>query len=213
MDRVTIGLWQLEVKGRKTVEALKRNGFDADYVPNVDALRERVLLECEGAQSIGFGGSFSIQEMKIYEALSGSGKVLLDHGRVAAEKKDAVRKAQLTCDLFLTGTNAVTLTGALVNVDGNGNRTNAMTYGPKRAVVVAGGNKIANDVADALRRVRATAAPRNAHRLKVATPCAVTGICEDCRSPQRICRVYSILERKPANSDILVLLCGDPLGF
>jgi L-lactate utilization protein LutB len=213
MDRVTIGLWQLQVRGRKAVEALRRNGFSAEFLDTADDLRERVLQECEGARSIGFGGSFSVQEMKVYEALAGSGKTLLDHGRVPAERKDEVRKAQLTCDLFLTGTNAVTLTGALVNVDGNGNRTNALTYGPKRAVVVAGANKVVNDVADGLRRVRSVAAPRNAHRLKVATPCAVTGICEDCHSPQRICRVYSILERKPHHSDILVLLCGDPLGF
>jgi hypothetical protein len=213
MDRVSIGLWQLEVRGRKAVEALARNGFTAEFLPTVEALRERVLQECEEARSIGFGGSFSVQEMKIHEALSGSGKTLLDHARVPPEMRDAVRKAQLTCDLFLTGTNALTLTGALVNVDGNGNRTNALTYGPKKAVVVAGANKVVNDVADGLRRVRSTAAPRNAHRLKVATPCATTGICEDCHSPQRICRVYSILERKPHHSDILVLVCGDPLGF
>ncbi|HEY5996652.1 MAG TPA: lactate utilization protein [Candidatus Deferrimicrobiaceae bacterium] len=213
MGRIEIGLWHLEVRGKKCVEALRRNGFDAEFFPTQELLRKRVLKECETAHSIGFGGSFSISEMGIYESLEGKGKLLLDHGRVPAEKKAETRIAQQACDLFLTGTNAVTLTGVLVNLDGNGNRTNAMTFGPKRAIVVAGGNKIVSDVPDGIRRIKTVAAPRNAKRLGVATPCATTGICEECSSPQRICRVYSIIERKPTNSAISVYVCGDPMGL
>lgn len=213
MDRLQIGLWQLEQRGRKCVEALRKNGFDAHFLPDRDAVRDRVLAECEPAVSIGFGGSMSIAEMKVQEALSGRGKRLLDHGRVPAEEKAATRTAQLTCDLFLTGTNAVTLDGCLVNLDMNGNRTNGMTFGPKKVVVVAGGQKVVADVPDAMRRIKSTAAPRNTKRLKLSTPCAATGFCEDCNSPQRICRVWSIIERKPPNSDITVLVCGEPLGL
>ncbi|MGE5246762.1 MAG: lactate utilization protein [Verrucomicrobiota bacterium] len=213
MDRLGIELWQLEQRGKRCVEALRRNGFDASFLPDRYAVRERVLLECEPAASIGFGGSMSVAELGIQEALAGRGKRLLDHGRAPAEEKAAMRLAQLTCDLFLSGSNAVTLNGCLVNMDMNGNRTNAMTFGPKKVVVVAGANKVVADVEEGIRRIRSTAAPRNARRLKLSTPCATTGMCEDCNSPQRICRVCSIIERKPPNTDILVLLCGEPMGL
>jgi hypothetical protein len=197
VDRIQIGLWQINLLGRKCVEALTKNGFDAHFLPDQEAVRDRVLAECGPASSIGFGGSMSVAGLGIFEALSGAGKTLLDHGRVPPEERAATRLAQLTCDLFLTGTNAVTLEGCLVNLDMTGNRTNAMTFGPKKTVVVAGGQKIVAD----------------ARRLKLSTPCAATGLCSDCSSPQRICRVYSIIERKPVSSDITVLVCGEPLGL
>ena len=213
MGRIEIGLWHLEVRGKKCVEALRKNGFGAEYFPSRDGVAERVLRECEKADSIGFGGSVSIAEMGIPDALAKSGKAVFDHGRVPPEGKQAARLGQLTCDLFLTGTNAITLTGVLVNLDMNGNRTNAMTFGPKKIVVVAGGQKVVADVADGIRRIKTFVAPRNTKRLKLATPCATTGFCEDCSSPQRICRVYSMIERRPPHSDITVLLCGEPLGL
>ena len=136
-----------------------------------------------------------------------------DHGRVPQGEKAAARLGQLTCDLFLTSTNAVTLTGVLVNLDMNGNRTNAMTFGPKKILVVAGAQKVVADVDAAIRRIKTYVAPRNTKQLHLKTPCAVTGFCEDCSSPQRICRVYSMIERKPPHSDITVLLCGEPMGL
>ncbi len=213
MNRVEIGLWQLETRARRCVEALRKNGFDAGFYPDAESVRTRVLAECEKAESIGFGGSLSVRELGIFEILEGKGKTLLDHGRVPPEQKAAARIGQLTCDLFLTGTNAVTLDGCLVNLDMIGNRTNAMTFGPGKSVVVAGGQKVVADVGEAFRRIKATAAPRNTKRLKLDTPCATSGFCQDCDSPQRICRVYSIIERKPAHSDISVLLCGEPMGL
>jgi hypothetical protein len=213
MSRVEIGLWQLEARARRCVEALRKNGFDAAFYPGAESVRTRVLAECEKAGSIGFGGSLSVRELGIFEALEGKGKTLLDHGRVPPEQKAAARIGQLTCDLFLTGTNAVTLDGCLVNLDMIGNRINAMAFGPGKTVVVAGGQKVVADVSEAIRRIKATAAPRNAKRLQLSTPCVSSGFCQDCDSPQRICRVYSIIERKPAHSDISVLLCGEPMGL
>jgi hypothetical protein len=212
-NRIEIGLWHLDLRARKCVEALQKSGFEAEYRATPMEVRERVLRECDKAESIGFGGSLTMGEMGIYDALAGTGKTLYDHGRAAKEEKAAARFGQLTCDLFLTGTNAVTLTGALVNLDMNGNRTNAMTFGPKKILVVAGGQKVVADVPDAIRRIKTTVAPRNTKRLGLNTPCASSGFCEDCNSPQRICRVYSIIERKPAHSDIAVVLCGEPLGL
>jgi hypothetical protein len=212
-DRVQIGLWQLDLRARKCVEALRKNGFDAHFLPDQEAVRDRILAECDPADSIGFGGSMSVAGLEIFGALSGRGKKLYDHSRVPPEERAATRLAQLTCDLFLTGTNAVTLEGCLVNLDMTGNRTNAMTFGPKKIIVVAGGQKIVTDLPEAIRRIKTVSAPRNAKRLKLSTPCAATGFCEDCNSPQRICRVYSIIERRPVNSDITVLVCGEPLGL
>lgn len=213
MSRVEIGLWQLEVRAMRCVEALKKNGFDAAYFPSVEGVRDRVFAECDRAETIGFGGSLSVAEMGIYDVLAASGKRLFDHGRVAKEEKAAARLGQLTCDLFLTGTNVVTLDGCLVNLDMNGNRTNAMTFGPKKIVVIAGGQKVVAGVPEAIRRIKSVAAPRNTKRLGLDTPCATSGFCENCDSPQRICRVYSIIERKPPHSDISVLLCGEPMGL
>jgi hypothetical protein len=213
MSREEIGLWQLELRAKKCVEALRKNGFDAEFLPGAAQVRERVLRECEKADSIGFGGSMTVAELGIYDAMKGGGKKLFDHGRVPPAEKAAARLGQLTCGLFLTGTNAVTLTGVLVNLDMNGNRTNAMTFGPKKILVVAGGQKVVADVADAIRRIKTFVAPRNTKRLNLNTPCAATGFCEDCDSPQRICRVYSMIERKPPHSDITVILCGEPMGL
>ncbi len=213
MSRVEIGLWQLEVRARRCVEALRKNGFDAEYFPSVEGVRDRVFAECDKAESIGFGGSLSVAEMGIYDVLAAGGKKLLDHSRVTKEEKAAARLGQLTCDLFLTGTNAVTLDGCLVNLDMNGNRTNAMTFGPRKILIVAGGQKVVSGVPEAIRRIKSVAAPRNTKRLGLDTPCATSGFCENCDSPQRICRVYSIIERKPPHSDISVLLCGEPMGL
>ena len=213
MNRVEIGLWQLDVRARKCVDALRRNGFDAEYCATQMEVRERVLRECDKAKSIGFGGSMTFSEMGIFDTLAASGKTLFDHSRVPPGEKAAARIGQLTCDLFLTGTNAVTLDGVLVNLDMNGNRTNAMTFGPKKIIVVAGGQKVVADVPEAIRRIKSVSAPRNAHRLNLNTPCASSGFCENCDSPQRICRVYSIIERKPPNSDITVFVCGEPMGL
>jgi hypothetical protein len=213
MNRVEIGLWHLDVRAKKCVEALRKNGFGAEYFPTAAEVRDRVLQECDMAETIGFGGSLSLAEMGVYDVLERTGKKLFDHGRVTPEGKAAARMGQLTCDLFLTGTNAVTLTGTLVNLDMNGNRTNAMTFGPKKSVVVAGGQKVVTDLTDAIRRIKTTVAPRNTKRLGLGTPCATSGFCEDCASPQRICRVWSIIERKPPHADITVLLCGEPLGL
>jgi hypothetical protein len=213
MSRIDIGLWQLDVRAKKCVEALRKNGFAAEYHPTLESVRERVLAACEMAETVGFGGSLSIGEIGIYDVLEPGGKKLFDHSRVPQEKKAEARLGQLTCDLFLTGTNAVTLDGCLVNLDMNGNRTNAMTFGPKKIIVVAGGQKVVGGVSEAIRRIKAVAAPRNTKRLQLDTPCATSGFCEDCDSPQRICRVYSIIERKPAHSDISVLLCGEPMGL
>jgi hypothetical protein len=119
----------------------------------------------------------------------------------------------MTSDLFLGSVNAVTMNGELVNIDGAGNRVNATVFGPGKVILVAGYNKIVEDVQEAVKRVRNVAAPMNAKRLDVDVPCAKLGKCVDCSSPNRICRVVVIHERRPLLTDMLIILVGEELGY
>jgi hypothetical protein len=119
----------------------------------------------------------------------------------------------MRADLFLCSVNAVTMTGEIVNRDGCGNRINAMTFGPRKVVLVAGRNKVVSDLDAALARIEETAAPIRAMSLNRKTPCVKTGVCMDCDSPERICRITSIIHRKPLMTEISVLLLDEDLGY
>ncbi|ACH40764.1 protein of unknown function DUF162 [Citrifermentans bemidjiense Bem] len=208
--------WSYGHKCNKAVENLKKNGFEALYCHDSQEVFHYILNEAQAAQSVGFGGSLSVADLKLADKLKGMGKEILNHGApdLAPEERLAITKKQLTCDLFLTGSNAVTLSGILVNVDGNGNRAAAMFYGPQKVIVVVGRNKLVDGgVEEAMQRIKTFAAPPNAKRLNLSTPCASTGFCSDCNSPQRICRVTTIIEKKPRNTDIRVLVVNEDMGL
>jgi hypothetical protein len=128
------------------------------------------------------------------------------------ERFELSRKA-LTSDVFVASTNALTEDGKLLNVDATGNRVAAMFFGPKKVIIVAGVNKIVKDIDAAEKRVREWAAPQNAKRLNRKTPCAETGVCADCRSPQRICNIYVTLAKRPSRTEVVVILVGENLGL
>lgn len=208
--------WTFEQKCEKAVESLGKNGFTAVYCRTAQEAYDYIIAEAEGAATIGFGGSLSMADLHVADKLAGMGKELLNHGipGLTPEESLEIRRRQLTCDLFLTGTNAVTLSGCLVNIDGAGNRVAAMTFGPRKVIVVAGRNKLVEgDVADAIKRVKDWASPPNARRLGLNTPCAKTGFCSDCGSPDRICRVTTVIERKPRVADIRVLVVNEDMGL
>lgn len=208
--------WAFALKCEKAVEGLKKNGFDAVYCKTGEEVFHYIINEAEAANSVGFGGSMSIADLKICDKLRGMGKEILNHGDpgLSPEQRLAITRRQLTCDLFLASSNAVTLSGELVNIDGNGNRAAAMFFGPQKVIIVVGRNKLVDGtVEDAIRRVKTHAAPPNSKRLDLATPCATTGFCSDCNSPQRICRVTTIIEKKPRNTDIRVLVVNEDMGL
>jgi L-lactate utilization protein LutB len=208
--------WAFAMRCEKAVENLKKNGFDAVYCKSGEEVFHYIINEAEQAHSIGFGGSMSVAELKLTDKLKGMGKEILDHGLpgLTPEEKTAITHRQPGCDLFLTGSNAVTVSGILVNIDGNGNRVASMFFGPKKVIVVVGRNKLVDgSVEDAIQRIKTYAAPPNTKRLSLATPCATTGFCTDCDSPQRICRVTTIIEKKPRNIDIRVLVVNEDMGF
>jgi len=208
--------WAYAQKCQKAVDALKKNGFTAVYCHNSEEVFHYILNESATAHSIGFGGSLSIAELKLADKLKSMGKEILNHGapELSPDEKLEITHRQLSCDLFLTGTNALTLSGTLVNIDGHGNRVSSMFFGPKKVIVVAGRNKlVCGGTDDAIRRIKDFAAPANAKRLQLSTPCAVTGFCSDCDSPQRICRVTTIIDKKPRASDIRVLVVNEDMGL
>lgn len=208
--------WTWEQKCEKAVESLGQNGFTALYCRTAQEARDYILKEAADAGSVGFGGSRTIVDLDVQEPLRSQGKEILNHGLpgLSPEERMAIMRRQLTCDLFLTGTNAVTLSGFLVNIDGNGNRVAAMFFGPGKVIVVAGRNKLVDgDVHAAIDRVKNWASPPNAKRLNYNTPCAKTGFCSNCNSPDRICRVTTVIDRKPRVMDIRVLVVNEDMGL
>ena len=210
--------WYDEQMVDRTLKALRRNGFEALYASDKREAASVVLEMVPVDALVGLGGSVTLREIGIPEALKARGHRVADHwearekGALAGEILE-IRRQQLNSDVFITSTNALTETGELVNIDGGGQRVAAMIFGPRKVVVVAGANKIARDLEEGLHRARNVAVPMNAKRLNLRTPCAVTGACSDCESEDRICNVTTILHRKPRNTDITVVLVGERLGY
>jgi L-lactate utilization protein LutB len=208
--------WRNEQKCEKAVESLGKNGFTAVYCRTREEARDYILAEAVGAESIGFGGSLSVADLELTGRLQEMGKDLLLHSApgLTPEERRAVMHRQLTCDLFLAGANAVTLSGCLVNMDATGNRVGSMLFGPQKVIVVAGRNKLVEgDITAAIRRVKEWASPANARRLNLNTPCAKTGFCCDCSSPDRVCRITTIIDRKPRQTDLRVLVVNEEMGL
>jgi hypothetical protein len=206
--------WQGEKDCREAVENLVRRGFAATYCASAAEAAEAALSLADGAASAGFGGSKSVDELGVPERLRERGVATLIHGGLPPEEKARVMAAQKTCDVFYLSANAVTVGGEIVNIDGVGNRVSASIHGPRRVVFVVGRNKLVRgDLAAAIARARTKAAPPNSHRLGRKTPCAQTGVCADCTSPERICNVLVVLERRPSATDTHVLVVNADLGL
>lgn len=207
--------WLWEKLAEISIKNLKSHGFDPHFVSTTDEARDIILKMVSRFKTFGFGGSNTARALGVLEALKAKGKTIYDHWQEGLSKEDDldIRLQQGRCDCFFCSANAISSTGEVVNVDGIGNRTNAMTFGPQKVVIVAGMNKVTLDLESALKRVREIAAPMRAKSLGMETPCAETGTCNDCNSPQRICRVTTILHRKPMLTDVSVILINKTLGF
>ena len=207
--------WWVEEKAKRAIEKLIAHEFKAIYVKTKEEAVQEIWRHIIPQQRIGVGGSVTIRELGILEKLEAQGYTIYDHWKpgISKEKSLEIRKSQMTSDLFLSSANAITLSGEIVNIDGLGNRVNSTIFGPGKVIFVAGYNKIVDDVQEGIKRIKNVAAPLNARRLNVDVPCAKVGKCVDCNSPNRICRVIVIHERKPSLTDILVILVGEELGF
>jgi L-lactate utilization protein LutB len=195
----------------KNMEKRQMKGYYAK--DKKEALSILLSLIPEGS-SIGYGGSVSLTEIGALEALSGENyNLIVRENAKTAEETEKAFKDILFSDFFLMSSNAITVDGELVNVDGRGNRVAFLAYGPKNVILVCGMNKISPDVDSAIKRIKTVAAPMNAVRLNRSTPCAVTGICGDCQSPDCICSNTVITRRSHINGRINVILVGEELGF
>ena len=186
---------------RDTVAAgLKRRGFEVMLAKTREEAAGRVMSEAESAHSVGWGGSESVKALGVRERLEAAGKEIRDHA--------------LEMDLFLLSANAITRDGRIVNIDGRGNRVAASISGPSRVVYVVGCNKLVDGgLDDAIARIKREACPPNCRRLGKRTPCAETGVCADCDSPDRICKVTAVFDRRPTATPTLVILVDEPLGY
>ena len=200
--------------GKKVCDALNSRGFCACYCnTKQDALIKALSFIPEG-KTVSWGGCKSAEEIGLIEAVKNGNYTVLDRDTAQTpEERQQIMKQALTCDVFLTGTNAITETGELVNIDGMGNRVAAMTYGPNSVIVIAGMNKMVSNVMDAANRARTTAAPINAQRFDIKTPCKIDGVCHDCNSPDSICSYIVRTRRCKPEGRIKVILVGESLGF
>jgi hypothetical protein len=207
--------WWTEEKAKKAIEKLVAHDFKAIYVKTKEEAVQEIWKHITPKQRIGVGGSLTIRGLGILEKLEAQGHAIYDHWKPGLSKENIfeIRKSQMASDLFLSSSNAITLNGELVNIDGVGNRVNSTNFGPGKVILVAGYNKIVEDVQEGIERIKNVAAPLNARRLNMDVPCAKIGKCVDCNSPNRICRVIVIHERKPSLTDILIILVGEELGF
>ncbi|MFO8111940.1 MAG: lactate utilization protein [Desulfosalsimonadaceae bacterium] len=214
MKDIQYHAWLNEEKGHRVVTNLKKNGFQAHFTASAQEAIDLVLEMVKADNRFGFGGSSTTRYLGLPGLLEGLGKTVYDHWQPPAEASDLeIRMKQGRSDCFLCSANAISESGEIVNVDGVGNRTNAMTFGCPRVIILAGINKVSRDLESAFRRIKETAAPMRAKSLNLDTPCAKNGLCTDCNSPQRICRITTILHRKPMMTDITVILINENIGF
>jgi hypothetical protein len=199
----------------QTVEALQKNRFNAVFYETAQDALEKLLEIIPPDATVGVAGSWTLIQLGLVEKLEARGNTVYCHHKpgLSPEEVLEIRRKQLTCDVFLTSTNAITEDGRLVNTDATGNRVAAMVFGPKKVIVLAGTNKIVKNLDDAQDRIRTTAAPLNNKRLNRPNPCVKTGHCVDCQGPTRLCNVTTVLHKRPPASDIHIWIVGEELGF
>jgi L-lactate utilization protein LutB len=210
--------WYEKLRVENTLNALERNGFDVKFYPTVEEALDGVLEMIPDGVKVGLGGSVTLREMGLVDALEKRDVHLANHwksGKEGASPEEImeIRRTHINSDIFITSTNAVTETGELVNIDGTGQRVAAMIFGPKKVIVVTGVNKITGDIEEGLWRASNIAAPMNARRIHPKTPCVETGECDDCLAPGRICNITTILHRRPRRTPLTVVLVGEKLGY
>ena len=197
------------------LDALNSKGFNAVYAADAQAALDHVLSLIDQNDTIGAGGSATLYETGIIDVLVERGHAVYqsDLAQKRGLNRDEAKRLGMTADVYLTSTNALTLEGDLVNIDCSGNRVAAMLYGPGKVIVVVSRNKLTNNPHTAVARIKKYACPPNARRLNFNTPCATTGVCSDCDSPDRLCNVVARIQRPPRGMEYHVVLIDADFGF
>jgi len=191
MDPRDVKIWYAKLMMSRTRKALEKNGFESFITQTREEALKKALSIIPADATVGVGGSVTIREIGLIQALSERGNTVIHHWieALSESRRQTILRQELNSDVFLCSANAVTEDGRLVNVDGTGNRVASMIFGPRKVIVVAGRNKIVRDLDEALTRIKNIAAPMNCKRLnKENNPCINAGVCTDCKLESRICR-------------------------
>jgi len=214
MDKHQIA-WNEKV-ARDIIEHLEKRRMEGSYASNSVQGRDEVVAMIPERASVYRCGSMSTAGIGLWEKIAERpGVKIIDPYQpgLAPEQSLELRRQGLLADVMIASSNAITLDGRLVNLDATGNRVAAMMFGPKKVILIVGINKVAPDLESAMARVKHYAAPVNVIRIGFKNPCAETGTCGDCKSPQRICNMWSIIEGHMAKGRIHVKLVGENLGY
>ena len=203
-----------ELLGKAVIANLAKRNMEGYYCATKEEALQKALELIPETDVVTWGGSVSIDEIGLLAAVKERNPVIdRDTAATMKEKVEMMRKG-LTCDTFLMSTNAMSEDGILVNIDGNGNRVASLIFGPKQVVIIAGVNKITKDLDSAIARARGTAAPVNAQRFAgIRVPCAATGVCANCNSPDCMCCQVVVTRHSRQAGRIKVILVGESLGF
>lgn len=195
-------------------KALENNGFHVDIANDVTEIQALVNQMIQDGDLVCDGGSMTLKETGILAMLKQRNIVFQSHNEpgLSREQSDEEARKAFHADVFLASANAITWNGEIINVDGHGNRVSAMIFGPKKVILIVGVNKLVEDEAAAIRRIRTIAAPMNSVRLHKDTPCAHSGSCHDCHSADRICSSYVKINYDKENR-IHVILSLEPFGY
>jgi L-lactate utilization protein LutB len=199
----------------KVGEALRRNGIETFIAGSAEEALSQALALIPGGSTVGLGGSRTVREIGLLETLRKGDYTLYDQYRDGLDRDESmrIRKEGTRADCFVSGSNAITNDGKIVNVDGLGNRLAGFCFGPGKVIIVAGRNKIVPDLDAAFDRVRNVAAPINAMRFGLKTPCVETAGCSDCDSAERICNLTLIIEKSRIEGRMNVILVNEELGY
>ncbi|MFH1934443.1 MAG: lactate utilization protein [Pseudomonadota bacterium] len=217
MDKPVENYWQKRLSEVK--KALEDNNFEvfvADNAADASKIVQEEILPRTGAKTVSWGGSMTFIATGLYNSIKDNPNLeILDafNKSLSGEAKIELRRRSLLVDLFITGTNAITEMGQLVNLDMIGNRIGGITFGPKHVVILVGRNKIVSDLEDAMYRIKNYVAPTNSMRLDMKTPCVKTSHCEECKSPDRICNTWTITEKSFPKGRVKVVLINEDLGL
>lgn len=196
------------------IKNLAKRNIEGCYYETAAECTQAILKEIPKGNTVSWGGSESIKEIGLMDAIHNGDYELID--RAAAKTPEESRQLYaktVMADYYLMSSNAITLDGELINIDGNGNRVACLIQGPSHVILVIGMNKVVTDVKSGIARVRNMASPANAIRLDRNLPCAVTGVCHDCLSPECFCNQIVITRRSGHTGRIKVYLVAEDLGY
>ena len=211
---------EMEVEFKGVIECLKRNRFDVVLADTVEVARNKILEIIPFGASVGVANSATVRQIGVLEALKERGNVVVDPisqvyglAEFRRETFNHTMRETLNANVFISGTNAITHDGKLVNIDGVGNRVAGIIWSSRKSIIVIGRNKIVKNVDEAINRIKNTMVPVLARRRQLGVPCAKKGRCVDCDSPQRSCCITLILEKKPRFTQMMIIMVDEDLGL